>query len=257
MTTIDLPPADTFGWRTRSADGSLVDVSVAFSLAGLSRHSDYPRFQLPAATTRRPSRPTVALMVKRATDIVLSLAGVVVLAPIFLLTAVAVKMTSPGPVLFSQPRVGYQGRIFRVFKFRSMTVDAEETVAQLMTSNGGYVPFCKLQNDPRVTAIGRFMRRTSIDELPQLFNVLKGEMSLVGPRPLVEAEAEQFPFDECRRVLAKPGMTGLWQVSGRSNLSVRDAVRLDLQYVDTWSLAGDVKILAKTAKVVLTSRGAY
>jgi lipopolysaccharide/colanic/teichoic acid biosynthesis glycosyltransferase len=259
VTTSDLLPTGVFGWRPGSRDRSPADFSVAFPLTGLSKHGDYPRFQLPIEAMSLRSRTATAFVygVKRTMDIALTVAAIVVLAPVLLLAALAVKATSRGPALFTQPRVGYQGRMFRVFKFRSMTADAEKNVAQLMADNGGYLPFCKLQNDPRVTAVGRFMRRTSIDELPQLLNVLKGQMSLVGPRPLVEAEAAQFTFDQCRRVLVKPGMTGLWQISGRSDLSWRDAVRLDMQYADSWTLAGDLAILLKTVKVVLTSRGAY
>jgi lipopolysaccharide/colanic/teichoic acid biosynthesis glycosyltransferase len=260
VTTTDLRPPGIFGWRPGSSERSTVDFSVTFPLAGIRRRGDYPRFELPqgGAAVVALQLPTVFVRgVKRAIDIALSLIALVCLLPVLLTAALAVKVTSPGPILFRQVRVGLSGRTFRVLKFRSMTQDAESSVAELMADNGGFVPFCKIQNDPRVTAVGRFLRRTSIDELPQLVNVLKGQMSLVGPRPLPEAEAAQFALQHCRRVLVKPGMTGLWQISGRSDLVWHDAVRLDMKYADSWTLRGDLVIMLKTIRVVLTSHGAY
>jgi exopolysaccharide biosynthesis polyprenyl glycosylphosphotransferase len=259
VTTSDLLPTGVFGWRPGSRDRTLADFSVAFPLTGLSKHGDYPRFQLPAEAISLPSRPALGLasVVKRVMDVVLSLSAIVLLAPVLLSTALAVKMTSPGPVLFRQNRVGLNGRAFRVLKFRSMTVGSEQGVAELMAEHGGYVPCYKIRNDPRVTRVGKLIRRLSVDEIPQFVNVLRGEMSLVGPRPQVEAEVEQYAFEHNRRLMVKPGITGLWQVSGRSNIAWPEAVRLDMQYADTWSLLGDFRILLKTVKVVLTSRGAY
>jgi exopolysaccharide biosynthesis polyprenyl glycosylphosphotransferase len=259
VTTTDLRPTGTLGWRQRSTEPAQTDFSVTFPLAGLGKQGDYPRFQLPTTTVRRPSSAAfaVATVVKRVTDVVVSALALVALSPVLIVTALVVKTTSPGPILFRQDRVGRNGAAFRVLKFRSMTFGAEKDVAELMAENGGYAPFYKIRNDPRVTRVGRFIRRASVDELPQFINVLRGDMSLVGPRPQVEAEVEQYAFVHNRRLAVKPGITGLWQVSGRSDLAWQDAVRLDMLYVDTWSLAGDVRILLKTVKVVLTSRGAY
>ena len=194
---------------------------------------------------------------KRVLDVVGSLIGLVALLPVLVLAALLIKMTSPGPVLYRQERVGWHGRRFRVWKFRSMSCGSDQRVAQLMAEHGGYGPFYKIREDPRITRVGRFLRRSSIDELPQLINVLKGEMSLIGPRPQVPAEVDQYAPEHHRRLLVRPGITGLWQVSGRSDVPRHEAVLLDLYYVDTWSIQGDLRILLKTAKVVVTARGAY
>jgi exopolysaccharide biosynthesis polyprenyl glycosylphosphotransferase len=193
---------------------------------------------------------------KRVLDIVGSLVGLVVLFPVLLVAALLVKMTSPGPALYRQERVGLRGRQFRVWKFRSMSFGSDQRVADLMAEHGGYVPFYKMRDDPRITPFGRFLRRSSIDELPQLINVLKGEMSLIGPRPQVQAEVDQYAPEHHRRLVVKPGITGLWQVSGRSDVPRHEALLLDLYYIDTWSLRGDLHILLKTAKAVTTARGA-
>jgi lipopolysaccharide/colanic/teichoic acid biosynthesis glycosyltransferase len=166
-------------------------------------------------------------------------------------------MTSPGPAFYRQERVGRHGRPFRVWKLRSMSCGSDQRVAQLMAEHGGYVPFYKMREDPRITPVGRFLRRSSIDELPQLINVLKGEMSLIGPRPQVQAEVDQYAPEHHRRLFVKPGITGLWQVSGRSEVPRHEALLLDLHYVDTWSFRRDLRILMKTAKAVATARGAY
>lgn len=194
---------------------------------------------------------------KRVVDIVGSVLGLVTLFPLMLVAALLVKMTSHGPALYRQERIGLHGRQFRVWKFRSMTCGSDHGVAQLMAEHGGYVPYYKMREDPRITPFGRFLRRSSIDELPQLINVLKGEMSLIGPRPHVRAEVEQYDPEHHRRLFVKPGITGLWQVSGRSDVPRCEAVLLDLQYVDRWSLRRDLRILLKTAKAVVTARGAY
>jgi exopolysaccharide biosynthesis polyprenyl glycosylphosphotransferase len=194
---------------------------------------------------------------KRTFDVVGSMFGLVVLFPLMLVAALLVKLTSSGPALYRQERIGLHGQRFRVWKFRSMTSGSDERVAQLMADHGGYVPYYKMREDPRVTPFGRFLRRSSIDELPQLINVLKGEMSLIGPRPHVPAEVDQYAPEHHRRLFVKPGITGLWQVSGRSDVPRDEAVLLDLKYVDTWSLSGDLRILVKTAKAVVTARGAY
>lgn len=193
---------------------------------------------------------------KRLFDVVVSLVGLVILLPVLLVAALLVRMTSPGPALYRQERVGLHGRHFRVWKFRSMSCGADQLVAELMAEHGGYVPFYKMRQDPRITPFGRFLRRSSIDELPQLINVLKGEMSLIGPRPQVQAEVDQYAPEHHRRLHVKPGITGLWQVSGRSDVPRHEAVLLDLYYVETWSLRSDLRILLKTAKAIATARGA-
>ncbi len=168
---------------------------------------------------------------------------------------ILVKVTSPGPILFKQERIGKDGVPFFMLKYRSMVPNAAERVSEVM---GGEVkPFYKNENDPRITKFGRFMRRYSIDELPQIMNVIKGEMSIVGPRPQVAAEVEHYGELEYRRLLVKPGMTGLWQVSGRSALSPEASIRLDAYYAENWSIAGDFVIVLKTVKAVIGKDGAY
>jgi exopolysaccharide biosynthesis polyprenyl glycosylphosphotransferase len=180
-----------------------------------------------------------------------------VLAPVFVGVALAVKLDSRGPVFFRQTRVGRDGRRFNMVKFRTMVVDAERLQADLEGRNEADGVLFKLRTDPRVTQTGRLLRRYSIDELPQLWNVLRGQMSLVGPRPPLPAEVELYERHVNRRLLVKPGLTGLWQVSGRSDLPWDEAVRLDLYYVDHWSPTMDLAIIAKTFSAVLKGSGAY
>jgi lipopolysaccharide/colanic/teichoic acid biosynthesis glycosyltransferase len=175
-----------------------------------------------------------------------------------LVVAAAVKLTTPGPVLFRQERVGKHATTFRMTKFRSMYLDAEQRRAQLAHLNEhGSTPLFKMRDDPRVTPVGRFIRRFSLDELPQLFDVLAGSMSLVGPRPPLAREVAAYEAEVRRRLLVKPGITGLWQVSGRSDLSWEESVRLDLRYVENWSLGLDLSIIARTVLAVLGRKGAY
>jgi lipopolysaccharide/colanic/teichoic acid biosynthesis glycosyltransferase len=171
--------------------------------------------------------------------------------------ALRVHLHDRGPVLFSQTRVGRKGRHFRVWKFRTMVTNAEELLAELHREQGYESGLFKMENDPRITAPGRWLRRFSLDELPQLFNVLRGDMSLVGPRPPLAHEVAQYDDDMNRRLHVRPGMTGLWQVSGRSELSWSEAIRLDLYYVDNWSMVQDLVILTRTLGAVLGARGAY
>ncbi len=196
-------------------------------------------------------------MVKRGSDIVLSGVGVVVLSPLLLLFSVLVKLTSPGPVFFQQPRVGMEEKNFPVFKFRSMVKDADKLFPQLepLSETGGHI--FKIKDDPRRTPLGKFMRRFSIDELPQLFNVLLGHMSLVGPRPPLPREVSQYNAWHKKRLRVRPGITGPWQVSGRSLLPFEDMVRLDIYYIENWSLWLDLKLLLRTIPVVLFGTGAY
>lgn len=195
---------------------------------------------------------------KQAFDVCFSLAALIATLPVLLAAALAIKLTSKGPVFYPSERIGIDGRPFTMLKFRTMVDGADRHVDHLMALNdsAGGVLF-KMRRDPRVTATGRFLRRFSIDELPQFLNVVKGDMSVVGPRPPLRREVENYDDDVRRRLLVKPGVSGLWQVSGRSDLSWDEAVRLDLSYVDNWSMAGDLMIIAKTVKAVLTSRGAY
>lgn len=198
-------------------------------------------------------------VVKRCLDIVGSLLGIVLASPIMLVTAIAIKMDSPGPAIFKQTRVGQNGRNFKIYKFRSMYMDAEERKKELLAKNEvqGGVMF-KIKNDPRITKVGKFIRKTSIDELPQLFNVLGGSMSLVGTRPPTLDEVEKYKRNQWRRISIKPGITGMWQVSGRSSIDNFDEiVELDIQYIDNWDLMLDIKIILKTVLVLLNHKGAY
>ena len=194
---------------------------------------------------------------KRAFDVVFSLMVLLAAAPVLLAAALAIKLTSPGPVFYLSQRVGLDGVPFRMVKFRSMVVDADKKLADIAHLNESDGVLFKIRQDPRVTSVGRFLRRYSIDELPQFFNVLRGEMSVVGPRPPLPKEAEAYDLTTRRRLLVRPGITGLWQVSGRSDLSWADSVRLDLSYVENWSMAGDLGIAASTLKAVVASSGAY
>ena len=194
---------------------------------------------------------------KRPLDVIVASIALMVFAPIMLITALLIKWTSPGPILFKQTRVGKWGEEFQCYKFRSMYIDAEKRKAELMALNEADGPVFKMKNDPRVTSVGRYIRKLSIDELPQLFNVLKGEMSLVGPRPAVPKEVAQYEYDQLRRLDAIPGITGLQQVSGRSNLDFKRWIELDLEYIAQQSLLKDIEILLKTIPAVLFSKGAY
>ena len=196
---------------------------------------------------------------KRTFDLVAALVLTVALAPVLLVIAIVVKASSPGPVLFRQQRVGFEGRPFGMLKFRTMVVDAEQRLAELQAAqrDAGNDVLFKMKDDPRVTPAGRVLRRYSLDELPQLLNVLAGHMSLVGPRPPLEREVAVYERHVHRRFFVKPGVTGLWQVSGRSNLSWEESVRLDLYYVENWSMTGDLIILWRTLRAVLRSEGAF
>ncbi len=195
------------------------------------------------------------LFVKTLIDYTGALAGLILLSPLFIVVAVLIKLTSPGPVFFIQERCGLNGRKFGLIKFRTMVVDAEKKLAELMAKNEMDGPVFKMKDDPRITPIGRFLRRTSIDELPQLFNVLRGEMSLVGARPPIPAEVELYKPWQRRRLSMKPGLTCIWQVSGRNNIEFERWMRLDLQYIDNWSLLLDFKLLLLTIKEVFSGDG--
>jgi len=197
------------------------------------------------------------LVVKRFVDVTGAFCGLVVLAPVMLACAVAIKLTSPGPVLFRQDRYGRNRRLFSMYKFRTMVADADKLQEAIESHNEAQGPVFKIRRDPRITPVGRFLRRSSLDEVPQLFNVLKGEMSLVGPRPLPVRDVSRFSESWLmRRFSVKPGLTCLWQVNGRSNVDFNDWMRLDLDYIDNWSLLLDARILIKTVPVVISGSGA-
>ncbi|MBO5793248.1 MAG: sugar transferase [Lentisphaeria bacterium] len=195
---------------------------------------------------------------KRFMDIILSCVAATVFSPVFLITALLVKVTSPGPIIFSQVRVGRYGRHFKFYKFRSMYIDAEARKAELMKHNesGDGVIF-KMKRDPRITPVGRFIRKFSIDELPQLFNVMLGDMSLVGPRPPLPSEVRTYTLEERKRLNITPGITCLWQVSGRSELPFSKQIALDKEYISSRSVWKDFLILLKTVPAILTGKGAW
>lgn len=239
-------------------EGSGVDLVVAPQLTDIAgpRVHIRPIEGLPLLHVEEPTLSGVAWLGKTVMDRVAATLGLLALAPLFAVVAVTIKLSDSGPVFFRQARVGHEGRTFRVWKFRTMYTDAEERRAALLHQNESDGQMFKIRNDPRIFPFGRFLRASSIDELPQLINVLRGEMSLVGPRPL-PADDGDYLGDVRRRLLVRPGITGLWQVSGRSDLSWDEAVRLDLYYVDNWSLAYDLHILWRTIGVVVARKGAY
>jgi exopolysaccharide biosynthesis polyprenyl glycosylphosphotransferase len=212
---------------------------------------------MPLLHVEEPTFAGPERIVKEAMDRVLAAAGLVLLAPVFLAIAVAIRLDTPGPTFFRQGRIGLEGRRFAIVKFRTMVQDAEDRVHELHQLNEADGLLFKVRRDPRITRVGRLLRRWSVDELPQLWNVLRGEMSLVGPRPPLPAEVEQYEHHVSRRLLVKPGMTGLWQVSGRSDLGWDEAIRLDLYYVDHWSPTMDLAIILRTFTAVTKGNGAY
>jgi len=224
----------------------------------LTQRAQYvPGQGVPLFELRQPVFAGWNWVVKRAFDIVVSSLLVVIGTPVWLLLAAAVKLDSPGPVFYRDRRVGLGEREFGMFKFRSMYTDAADRQSALEADNEASGPLFKIKDDPRVTRIGRILRRYSIDELPQVLNVLRGEMSLVGPRPLPLRDYVQLEEWHRKRYLVLPGMTGLWQVSGRIELTFDDLVRLDFYYLENWSIWLDISILAKTMPAVVARRGAY
>ncbi|MET4003012.1 exopolysaccharide biosynthesis polyprenyl glycosylphosphotransferase [Arthrobacter sp. UYCu511] len=244
------------GWALSTSGTDLILAPALTDIAGPRIHTR-PVAGLPLIHVTTPRLEGGKRVAKRLFD--MSLSGILLLffAPLMALVAVFIKGDSRGPVFFKQDRVGVLGEPFRMYKFRSMGVDAEARLPELQTDNDGSGLLFKLKSDPRVTRVGAILRRFSIDELPQLINVLNGEMSLVGPRPPLPAEVADYEDHVRRRLLVKPGLTGLWQVSGRSNLSWQDSVRLDLYYVENWSMTGDMVILIRTIRAVLQRDGAY
>ncbi|MCY9656665.1 sugar transferase [Paenibacillus chondroitinus] len=215
-------------------------------------------YYYPAATLQEGKSVTSYSVMKRALDIVLSLAGLIFLMPLFVVVAVWIKLEDPdGSVFFKQNRVGKDETLFPMYKFRSMVANAEALKQQLMSQNEVEGAMFKMKNDPRVTRVGRILRKTSIDELPQLWNVLIGDMSLVGPRPALPSEVKEYTTYDKKRLAVTPGCTGLWQVSGRSNLSFEQMVELDLTYIRNRSVFYDLKIIMKTVSVLLGSKDAF
>ena len=196
-------------------------------------------------------------VIKRLIDVVCSFLGVLVLSPLFIIIAIIIKTTSKGPVFFSQRRVGKNGKEFYMYKFRSMVVNAEELKEKLSAQNEMSGPMFKMKDDPRVTKVGKFIRKTSIDELPQLWNVLKGDMSLVGPRPSLPKEVAQFEDWMYKRLEVKPGLTCYWQVSGRNNIDFEDWMKLDVKYVKERNLWIDIKLIFKTVGVLFGDKNAH
>lgn len=259
VTSTDQLPATKvkeISWGLEAGRQHLVLAPSIVDIAGPRLHTR-PVQGLPLIHVETPRFTQGQLFLKRSVDLVAGILGVIVLSPPLAFLAISVRLTSQGPVLFRQTRVGLRGRTFTMLKFRSMVVDAEDQLAQLAAQerDAGNEVLFKLKNDPRVTPVGRVMRRFSLDELPQLFNVIGGSMSLVGPRPPLPAEVEMYADHVHRRFLAKPGITGLWQVSGRSSLSWEESVRLDLSYVENWTFAGDLVILLRTGRAALMPAG--
>ena len=213
-------------------------------------------FDTPLLGLRRTPTSEVGLALKRIMDIAVATVMLILASPVMLITAIAIKLTSDGPIFFQQERSGRQGRRFMMYKFRSMVVDAEKRKKELAHLNEMSGPVFKITRDPRVTRIGQLIRKTSIDELPQLFNILRGDMSLVGPRPPLPSEVDQYQPWQRRRLSVKPGLTGLWQVSGRNNVDFEEWMAMDLRYIDDWSLWLDMKIILQTVPAVLFRAGA-
>lgn len=241
-------------WRLEKSRTDLVVAPALMEVAG-PRTTIRPVAGMPLLHVEHPELAGGRRLVKNVFDRVVAGLGLLLVSPLFLLIAVAVRATSPGPAFFRQTRVGKDGRTFTIVKFRTMGVDAESRKVELASDIDGVL--FKIKHDPRVTRVGAFLRRHSLDELPQLVNVVKGDMSLVGPRPPLPEEVARYGDDVRRRLLVRPGMTGLWQVSGRSDLSWEEAVRLDLRYMENWSLTLDLQIMWKTWSAVARGSGAY
>ena len=255
QSTLSVEQVRSVGWQLEGTATRLALASSMTDVAGPRIHRR-PVEGLPLVTVEEPSYRGAKFMVKRCLDIVLSGAALVLLSPIFLLIAIAIRADDGGPVLFRQTRVGVGGRPFRMTKFRSMVPEAEGLRAQLNSDDPDGVLF-KVRADPRITRVGRVLRGYSLDELPQLFDVLRGPMSLVGPRPPLPDEVSRYEQHVHRRLNVKPGVTGPWQVGGRSNLSWTESVRKDLYYVENWSVVGDLAIMVRTVGAVLRRDGAH
>jgi len=244
------------GWALERTDADLMIASRLVNVAG-PRIQFRPADGLPLMHVELPIYAGGKHLAKRLFDIVMSGGMLLALSPLFLALAVLVRLDSPGSAFFSQQRVGRNGVPFRMWKFRSMVATAERDLAALQAQSDGNGVLFKMKSDPRVTRVGKVLRRYSLDELPQLWNVLMGDMSLVGPRPPLGSEVQNYEDHVLRRLYVKPGLTGMWQISGRSDLSWEESVRLDLYYVENWSITGDLLLLWRTVKVVVRGTGAY
>ncbi len=243
------------GHALSDRDIQLIMAPVLTDVAGPRLHTT-PVAGLPLVHVDFPRLEGAQRFLKRTFDLIGSAILLVVLSPVFLATAIAIRVDGPGEIIYSQERIGRGGRTFGMRKFRSMVADADDQLASLLDLQGdGGTPLFKINDDPRITRVGRFLRRHSIDELPQLVNVLRGDMSLVGPRPQRATEVALYDDVAYRRLLVKPGMSGLWQVSGRSSLSWEETIRLDLYYVENWSLTQDLVILFRTVRAVIRPQG--
>ena len=237
-----------------------IELAISVSLADVGGHRLHLRnsAEQQVLIASLPQYRTTTYVIKRIIDIVLSAVALVISSPIMLGVAIAIKLDDGGPVLFKQTRVGIHGKPFTMYKFRSMVTNAEEIKAKLAAESGQTDRFIfKLKDDPRITKVGKFIRKTSLDEFPQFFNVFKGDMSLVGPRPALPDEVARYGSLYSTRLLVKPGITGPWQVSGRSDLSQEQSEFLDVSYIENWSITGDLAILAKTVMVVFRGTGSY
>lgn len=246
----------TIGWALESSSTELILVSSLTDVAGPRIHMR-PVEGLPMVHVQLPKYTGFTYAVKRLIDVSVAGLGLVLFAPLFGAIALAVVLEDGGPVLFRQRRIGVGGSSFTMLKFRSMVPDAEARRAEISALDEGNGVLFKVRNDPRITRVGAVIRRYSLDELPQLLNVLAGQMSLIGPRPPLPSEVDRYEDAATRRLLIKPGITGLWQVSGRSNLSWEESVKLDLYYVENWSVTGDFLILLRTVRAVMRREGAY
>jgi exopolysaccharide biosynthesis polyprenyl glycosylphosphotransferase len=244
------------GWELEETSADLLLVPAVTEVAG-PRVRVRPAFGMSLMHVERPDIASHRGLLKILFDRIVAATAVLLFSPLFIVVFLGVKLTSPGPAFFRHERIGRHARPIHVLKFRTMYQGADKDFEALLDQSEGNSVQFKMHRDPRVTPIGRILRRFSIDELPQLFNVLGGSMSLVGPRPHVQQEVDQYDRDMRRRLAVKPGMTGLWQVSGRSDLSWEASVRIDVRYVDNWSLALDLVILSKTVRAVLNGAGAY
>jgi exopolysaccharide biosynthesis polyprenyl glycosylphosphotransferase len=243
-------------WQLERTGTDLCVAPAVMDVAG-PRTTIRPVAGLPLLHVDHPEFAGARQVIKGTFDKVVALTALIMLAPLMACVALAVRLSDGGPALFRQTRVGRDERLFTVYKFRTMVSDAEKQKSMLQAQNEGNGLLFKIRDDPRITPIGAWLRRYSLDELPQLLNVLKGDMSLVGPRPALSAEAAEYDYYVRRRLAVKPGVTGLWQVSGRSDLSWEEAVRLDVRYVEQWSLMLDLQILWKTWSAVIRGSGAY
>jgi exopolysaccharide biosynthesis polyprenyl glycosylphosphotransferase len=243
-------------WQLEKLDVDLLVSPGIVDVAG-PRLMVRPVGGLPLIHVDKPQYEGAKRFQKRAFDVGLATLALLAAAPVMVAAALAIKLTSRGPVFYRSERIGLDGEPFAMIKFRSMVIDAEQRLVQLAAQSDGNGVLFKMRRDPRVTPVGRLLRRYSIDELPQFINVLRREMSVVGPRPPLATEVDRYDHQVRRRMLVPPGITGLWQVSGRSDLSWEDSVRLDLSYVENWSMVGDFVIVASTAKAVLLGSGAY